>query len=275
MRRRSRSPPRSTSPATEVTDSAGTPWEGRRFAPTANSDDDGSAPERLVEAIRRFRSGEVGEAEVVAALRDSRLLVPLVAALGGLGEDDHGRPAESAENRSTVDKTQELAIVTVVGRDGRTVLPAFTSVTAMTAWNPAARPVPAPAVRVALAAAGEGTNLVVVDPTSATEFAIRRPALRAIGTATPWTPSYLDPAVLEAFMAAAAPEPAVTAVELASGDPTARLTGPELVVRLTLAPGLDRLALDAVVGRLQDRWAVSPTIAERVDSLRVQLVSGD
>lgn len=248
-----------------MTDSAGTPWEGRRFTPNANSDDDGSAPERLVEAIRRFRSGEVGEAEVVAALRDSRLLVPLVADLGSRGEDEHGR---------TVDTSQELAIVTVVGRDGRTVLPAFTSVTAMTAWNPAARPVPAPAVRVALAAAGEGTDLVVVDPTSVTEFAIRRPALRAIGTATPWTPSYLDPAVLEAFMAAAAPETAVTAVELAPGDPTARLTGPELVVRLTLAAGLDRPALDAVVERMQDRWAVSPTIADRVDSLRVQLVSG-
>lgn len=291
MRRRSPSPPRSTSPATEVTDSAGTPWEGRRFTPNADSDDDGSAPERLVEAIRRFRSGEVGEAEVVAALRDSRLLVPLVADLGGVGRDEHGRTVKtsgaetstvetsSAETSSAetsgAETSQELAIVTVVGRDGRTVLPAFTSVTAMTAWNPAARPVPASAVRVALAAAGEGTDLVVVDPTSATEFAIRRPALRAIGTATPWTPSYLDPAVLEAFMAAAAPEPAVTAVELAPGDPTARLAGPELVVRLTLTAGLDRVALDAVVGRLQDRWAVSPTIAERVDSLRVQLVSGD
>lgn len=276
MRRRSPSPPRSTSPATEVTDSAGTPWEGRRFTPNADSDDDGSAPERLVEAIRRFRSGEVGEAEVVAALRDSRLLVPLVADLGGVGKDEHGRTVKtSGAETSSAETSQELAIVTVVGRDGRTVLPAFTSVTAMTAWNPAARPVPVPAVRVALAAVGEGTDLVVVDPTSATEFAIRRPALRAIGTATPWTPSYLDPAVLEAFMAAAAPEPAVTAVELAPGDPTARLVGPELVVRLTLTAGLDRVALDAVVGRLQDRWAVSPTIAEGVDSLRVQLVSGD
>lgn len=245
-------------------DSAGVPWEGRHFEHNESSDDDGSAPEKLIEAIRRFHAGDLGEAEVVDALREERLLIPLVAQLGAGGVDEHGG-----------EKSQELSIVTVEGPDGRTVLPAFTSVEAMATWNPSARPVPATAGRVALAAASEDTDLVVLDPMSATEYVIRRPALWALAQSRPWTPSYLDPEVLSAFMDAAALEPAVVAVQLAPGDPAARLAGPELLVQLALAPGLDRDALDAVLARLQSRWSASELIAARVDSLRIQLVPAE
>ena len=238
-----------------MSDSAGVPWEGRHFEQSASSDDDGSAPEKLIEAIRRFRAGELGESEVLDALREERLLIPLVAE----GTLEQGQ-----------DKTQELSIVTVIGPDGRTVLPAFTSVAAMSRWNPSARPVPATAGRVALAAASEDTHLVVVDPVSDTEFVIRRPALWALGQSKPWTPSYLDTQVLQAFMDAAAPEPVVEAVHLAPGDPDARLAGPELEVRLSLRAGLDRAALDALTARLQERWAASEVIAAHVDSLAVK-----
>ncbi|CAN5267459.1 SseB family protein [soil metagenome] len=248
-------------------DSAGVPWAGRHFEPIAHSDDDGSAPEKLIEALHRFRAGELGETDVVDALRESRLLIPLVARLG-----DGGLDAHAGAHGLPVDKTQELSIVTVAGPDGRTVLPAFTSVAAMAAWNPSARPVPATAPRVALAAASEDTDLVVLDPTSATEFVIRRPALWAIAQAQAWLPSYLDTEVLAAFMDAAEPESAVIAVQLAPGDPHSRLAGPELIVQLSLVDGLDRAALDAVVGRMQQRWSASELIAARVDSLKVQLV---
>jgi len=247
-----------------ATDSAGVPWEGRHFEHSESSDDDGSAPEKLVEAIRRFRAHDLGEAEVIDALRESRLLIPLVAELGEAGTNDHG---------VKVDKSQELSIVTVAGPDGRNVLPVFTSVDAMGAWNRMARPVPATAPRVALAAVSEGTDVVVLDPTSATEYVIRRPALWAISQTRPWIPSYVDPDVLEAFMASAEPEDSVLAVQLAPGDPDSRLAGPELVVRLVLAEGLDRDELAAVTSRLRDRWSASEIIAERVDSLKVQLVA--
>ena len=246
------------------TDSAGQPWAGRHFEQNTAADDDGSAPEHLIEAIRRFRAREVGEVEVLDALRTSRLLIPLVAHLGESGHNDHGQ---------LVDKTQELAIVTVAGPDGRTVLPAFTSVAAMSAWNPMARPIPAEAVRVALAAAHEQTDLVVLDARSATEFAIRRPALWSLANGERWLPSYLDEAVLDAFAAGAKGEPALKSIALAPGDPDARLAGPELVVQLAVQPGLDQPTLDALLGRLQQRWAEAPVIAERVDSLRVQLLS--
>jgi hypothetical protein len=244
------------------TDSAGQPWSGRHFEANTNADDDGSAPEHLIEAIRRFRTRELGEAEVLDALRTSRLLIPLVANLGADGLNEHGH-----------DKTQELSIVTVVGPDGRTVLPAFTSVAAMSAWNPSARPIPTEAVRVALAAAHEQTDLVVVDATSATEFAIRRPALWSLASGERWVPCYLDEAVLDAFAVSASGESAARSVALVAGDADARLAGPELVVQLTLAPGLAKDELDALLARLQERWAEDPVIAERVDSLKVQLLA--
>lgn len=247
-----------------ATDSAGVPWKGRSFDHGESSNDDGSAPERLVEALRRFRSRELGEAEVVGAVRESRLLIPLLARLG---------ESETTSDGHLVDKSQELSIVTVEGPDGRTVLPVFTSVTAMAAWNPKARPVPAVGPRVALAAASESTDLVVIDPTSPTEFVIRRPALWAMAQSREWMPSYLDEEVLSAFIAAAEPESAVVAVQLAPGDPDARLAGAELLVHLSLRDGLDRAALDSLLERLKARWSADAIIADRVDSMTIRLAS--
>lgn len=248
------------------TDSAGQPWAGRSFQANTSSSDDGSAPERLIEALRRFRSLEVGEAEVVDAFRESRLLIPLVAHLGEAGENEQGQ---------VIDKSQELSIVTVTGPDGRTVLPVFSSVSAMSAWNRTARPIPADGVRVALAAASEQTDVVVLDPTSETEFAIRRPALWAIAQSQPWLPSFSDPAVLQAFEASIGSELAVVTVRLRAGDPGAKLVGSELVVELGLIAGLTQQELDAALARLAQRWAADEVIATRVDSLAVSLRPAD
>ncbi|WP_082888907.1 SseB family protein [Leifsonia xyli] len=250
--------------AASLADSAGQAWEGREFDDNPFGDDDGSAPPALLGALAAFRAGEVGAEAVVDALRSSRLLIPLVAELGDEGESDAGL---------RVDKTQELSIVTVAGPDGRTVQPVFSSVAAMTAWNPAARPVPVDGRRAALAAAAEGTELIVLDPTSETEFVLRRPAVWAVAQGTPWLPSDRDPAVGEAFRASIASELGVHEIALLSGDPQGRLAGEELVVRLALAAGLTREELDAILARLAQRWAADDVIATRVDSLRVQLAA--
>jgi hypothetical protein len=243
-------------------DSAGVPFAGRRFHENPGASDDGTAPAGVLEAIRRFRAREIGAPEVIAALHVARLLVPLVAVRGDEGVGTDGR---------LVDKTQELSIVTVEGPDGRAVLPAFTSVAAMQAWDAAARPIPIEAPRVALAAASEGTPLVVVDAGSDTEFAVRRPALRALATGEPWIPAVGDPAVLAAFEETSTGEDGVVAIGVAPGDPDARLAGPELLVRLSLRPGLREDVLAEVLGRLQARWAAHLVIAERVDSIGVRL----
>ncbi len=246
------------------TDSAGRPWAGRSFSANPHGADDGSAPPALVTAIERFRSGASDPSEVVATVLRSRLLVPLVAAAGSTERGEHGH---------RIDRTQELSIVTVAGPDGRDVLLAFSSVASMRRWDPSARPVPVEGERVALAAVGEGTELVVLDPASPTEFAIRRPALWATARGEPWVPSWRDPAVLAAFESSLAREPDALAVRLEPGDPHARLAAPELLVLLAVREGLDRAALDRLTSVLAQRWRDDAVIAERVDSLHVRLVA--
>lgn len=243
-------------------DSAGVPWEGRHFEPNPHAADDGSAPPALMAALSAFRSGSAGAEAVVDAVRASRLLIPLVAELGDFGHTDDGL---------LVDKSQELSIVTVAGPDGRDVLPVFSSVDTMRAWDAEARPVPADGVRVALAAAAEHTDLVVIDAGSPGEFVLRRPALWAIARELDWSPSHADAAVHAAFEASVVDEPAITAISLESGDPESRLEGPELLVRLALRPGLAESELEALISRLQHRWVADETIVERVDSMSLKL----
>lgn len=249
-------------------DSAGQPWAGRTFETNLSAGDDGTASPLLREALSRFRSREAGEEAVVDALRTARLLVPLVTELG---EGDHGL----GNHGLAIDKSQELSIITVAGPDGRRVFPVFSCTEAMAGWDASARPVPADAMRIALAAAQDNTDLVILDPTAPTEFLIRRPALWAIAQAMPWTPSYASRTVARAFEESIATELSVLAVSLVAGDPEARMTGPELVVRLELIAGLTQAELDATLSRLAARWSASDAIATGVDSLRVQLVGSE
>ncbi|WP_394551675.1 SseB family protein [Agromyces sp. MMS24-JH15] len=248
-------------------DSAGRPWAGRAFEANPHAADDGSAPPELAAAIARFRSGDGGQADVVAAFSAARLLIPLLAELGAGG-------AETGAHGLAVDKSQELSIVTVAGPDGRRVLPVFSSVAAMSAWNPSARPVPADGIRVALAAADDGTDLVVLDPGSTGEFVLRRPAVWSVAQSRPWRPPFESDEVVAAFARSVDSELAVLGVDLLGGDPDARLAGPELVVRLRLVAGLTREELDAITARLARRWAADDVIATAVDSLTVRLIAG-
>ncbi len=149
----------------------GCPGRGAASSRTRTPGDDGSADPRCSPRSRRSARASGDQAAVVDAYRSARLLIPLVAEKG-----DHGIGAHGLE----VDKTQELSIVTVAAPDGRRVLPVFTSVEAMGRWDAAARPVPADGARTALAAAADDTELIVIDPGSATEFVMRRPAVWAI-----------------------------------------------------------------------------------------------
>jgi len=244
-------------------DSAGQPWAGRSFTPNAAASDDGSADAALIAALNGFLAGTALPEEVVSAFAAARLLIPLLAHAGELG---------TAPDGHLVDKTQELSIVTVAGPDGRKVLPAFTSVETLSAWNPKARPVPAVGPRVALAAASEQTELIVIDPASPTEFVLRRPAVYALATGESWLPPERNPAVAAAFDQSIADEPDALGIELAAGDPSRRLHGAELTVRLRLHDGLDRGALQLLTARLSERWAASREIANGVDSMALQLV---
>jgi hypothetical protein len=250
------------SPETDGADSAGVPWEGRHFESNPHAGDDGSADPVLLAALTAFHAGGRDQVAVIDALRHARVLIPLVAEKGDEGIGAHGLP---------VDKTQELSIVTVAAPDGRKVLPVFTSVQALGRWDPRARPIPVEAVRAALAASAEQTDLIVLDPTSDTEFVVRRPAVWALAQGEPWTPSFANPDVFLGLQESVGGELAVIDLAVEPGDPAARLHGPELVVRLTLMSGLDRGELDAVLARLARRWSADDRVATLVDSLSVKL----
>lgn len=244
-------------------DSAGVPWQGRSFEPNPHAGDDGSADPALLAALEAFAAGAGDAVAVVDAYRAARLLIPLVAEAGDLGVAPSGH---------IVDKTQELSIVTVAAPDRRRVLPVFTSVAALAAWDATARPVPADGVRTALSAAADDTDLIVIDPGSATEFVLRRPAVWAIGQGVPWEPAWRSPEVYAGLQESVGGELGVIDLTVADGDPTGRLRGPELVVGLHLVDGLEKPALDAILQRLATRWAADDRVAVLVDSLTVKLL---
>ena len=260
-------------------DSAGFPWAGRTFDhhETAFADDDGQTPQGLARAVAALRRSAQAYSEtgavpaaiaelaelrqtVLVELSKSRLLVPLLAEAGELGETPEGR---------IVEKTQELSIVTVQSPDGRRVMPVFSSVAAMQNWNAGSRPIPVPGPQAAIAAAQEGTDLIIVDPGDpATQFGVRRTELQAVALGEPQLPAWADPEVRSAFLAGAAGEAALQALALLPGDPAGDLTAPETEVHLLIEEGLDRDGLTEMLTRLQERWARDAVIAERVDSMR-------
>lgn len=278
---RSTGVPESLVPGGEV-DSGGYPWAGRTFDhhETAFAGDDGLTPEAMRLAVAAMKSDAAafraaalgGQAEaldklasshlaVMRAIATSRFLIPLLTEAGDIGVTPEGR---------AVEKTQELSIVTVAGPDGRRVMPAFSSVEAMHRWNPDARPIPVPGPQLAVAAAQEETDLIVIDAGSPDrECGVRRTALRGVALADPELPAWADANVRAAFAAALSGESRVEAVALMPGDPEGRLLDPELEVHLLLTSGLDRDALADLLAGLQHRFASSAMIADRVDSMRI------
>jgi hypothetical protein len=240
-----------------LADSAGVPWDGRAFNENPFANDDGSARKELISAIREFHSS--GDASnVFIEFSKSRLLIPLLAELGESGEGAHGQ---------TVDKSADLSIVNVETPDGQVGLPVFSSVETMQRWNKIARPVPSDAIRVALAAASEGTTRIILDPGSESEFAFRRAAIAALAQQHPWKPPHLNQEVLQAFGDAIEKEDSIASVNVSSLDPQSRLAGPEVKVELQVRIGLSKDELEAVLHRVTENWAASEIVASSVDSM--------
>lgn len=246
-------------------DSAGQPWAGREFSENTYGNDDGSMPDGIQSAL----SAVVHEGNLtplVTAFSGARWLIPLVAVAGDVGQTEDGL---------TVDKTQELSIVTVAAPDGRKALPVFSNVDAMKSWREDARPVPADGVRVALAAAAEETPIVVIDPGTPLSCVLRRPALWAIAQSRPWQPPHESQQIREIVSAVCAGHPAVRGFGLSTDDPRAQLAGSDLTIDLTLEPGLDHAGLNALLEQLVTGWNARPEFAEGVDALNLRVRPAD
>jgi hypothetical protein len=230
--------------------------------------DDGSVDAQLGDLLAGYEAGRAPLTDVVARLAQTRVLIPVLAEVEASASVEHdGQQLE-------VDKEASAGVVAVEAPDGRRALPVFTSVEAMRAWRPDARPVPVEAPRAALSAVSEDWSLLVVDPAGPVTVHVPRPAVWALAQSRPWRPALtttddgaraVDREVATAVADAAAP---VQHVVRAHAEPGRRA---EVAVVLSLDPGLDRAGLDRVLAQVNARLGASSVISERVDSLELRV----
>jgi hypothetical protein len=190
-------------------------------------DDHGSAEPKVAAALAAFGSGQGSEHAALTVLAGARLLVPIVAVAAG----DDGEPESPGHARADGgDSGAEMSLPTLVGRDGRRAIPAFTCMEALAMWRQQARPVPALAAKVWRAAA-EDACAVVVDIAGPVPIAIDGARLAALADGRPVPLPHEDPDVLGAVRAAAAGRPEIAGLSVgASGDG-------DLRINVTLADG--------------------------------------
>jgi hypothetical protein len=134
--------------------------------------DAGDADAALASALTAYdRAPDQLHHPTLAVLQDARLLVPVVAILGEVEQDEQGRRRE---------KTSDMAAVLLTGQDGRTALLAFTCTEALRRWSPDARPVPVTARTAARAAVQDGADALVVDVSGPVLLAVEGDDLRAL-----------------------------------------------------------------------------------------------
>ena len=185
--------------------------------------DRGAADPRVAAALAAYLAGQGSEQAALSALASARLLVPVVATLA-----DGSEPADAPPG----DKNSEMALPTLIGRDGRAALLAFTDLDALARWRPDARPVPAEADRVWRAAVAEGCA-VVIDVAGPVPLAVEGARLAALAAGQPVPPPHEDPDIRAEVGAVVAGEPGITGFTLAPG----RHEGTDLAVTLRLAAG--------------------------------------
>ena len=228
-------------------------------------DDHGSAEPRVAAALAAFGSGQGSEHAALTALASSRLLVPIVAvAAGSDGEPPRpGQAQPDSEQQSPGhtrsdgerqspghtrpdggDSGAEMSLPTLVGRDGRRAIPAFTCSQSLAMWRRQARPVPEPAAQVWRAAA-EDACAVIVDVAGPVPIAIDGARLAALADGRPVPLPHQDPDVLAAVRAAGANQPAITGLSVAATD-----DGSDLQINVTLADGCAAVAGQEAARRL-------------------------
>lgn len=245
----------------------------KSFPPNPYSDDDGSAPADLVEA---FTAPERTVA-VVAALAEARVLVPVIphehpgrtvdgGVVGHTGLNKHAAQRAEAAPTGQAEESSECGSPTLVSvelADGRHALPVFSSMEAMLAWNPTARPIPMPAPRIALASASESDGILLLDPASPHATIIPRPAVWSLIQGEEWVPAARNPELPGLIARTLTGILPVAGVRVEPGVTT------EIRVVVALRPGLDAQELQSTLGQVSQRLRDSEDITHRVESMEL------
>lgn len=235
-------------------DSAGIPFSGRQVTSTGFDDDTGAADPQLIDALT-----DGDESAWMRVLVGSRLLVPIVAA-----------PAEvDASGPLAVEKSTDMAVVTLTAGDGTKGLPVFTGLEALASWDRAARPSPVKASFAAQAALSEGCDVLLLDMASKHRVVVRPSMVAALAQQQEWVPAHRDPIVERAVVSAVAHEPCVVAHRLEdAGEGVLRL-------RVQLVEGLDEAQLQEVATRVGQRLASDDDTRARIEGVAFAFTSED
>jgi len=187
--------------------------------------DDGAADPVVAAALAAYLAGEGSEHAALTALSAARLLVPVVAVATDLP------PGGARDNHATAknSKNSEMVLPTLIGRDGRPAVLAFTCLDALVRWRPQARPVPAEADRVWRAAMADGCA-VIIDVAGPVPLAVEGARLAALAAGRQVPLPHQDPDVRDLVESALAGEPAVAGFSLAEGS----AGGTDLAITLRL-----------------------------------------
>ncbi len=226
------------------------------------SNDDGSADPGVGRALAAFQLGGIGTSELVAALGGCRLIVPVVTTLQ---DEPPASPSDATRAKardSHREKEAEISLILIKAPDGRTALPAFTSVEALARWKADARPVPAEAQRVCAGALAEGADLVVVDPSGPITVELAGSVLWALADGRSLVSPAADPQVVDAVRKATAGKAdAFADVYIHPGQPQ----DTDLVISLVARDGSGRDELRKSAEEIASVLAADPIMRSRVD----------
>ena len=234
---------------TPSADSSGTPWTGRALTGTGFDGDLGEADTDLTAAL----DDPDDEPALMRAVAKARLLVPIVAAPSEV--DDSGE--------LMVEKSTDMAVVTITSADGQRALPVFTSLATLSAWDASARPSPVSSARAAQAAVFERCDVMLMDPGSGHQRELRPSMVWALAQQRDWIPAHSDPFVAQALSRATVDEADVIDC-VGEADPAGAGI---LRVVLSLRPGLDSAKVQTLATRVGERIATDGEARARIDGL--------
>lgn len=231
---------------THTHDTGGIPFSGRQVTSTGFDNDQGEA-----DAVLRAALTKGIPEQWMPLLAQSRLLVPIVAAPGEV--DDSGPLA--------VEKSTDMAVVTLTASDGLKALPVFTGLDALAAWDPSARPSPVQTSFAAQAALAEECHVLLIDMASDHRQVLNTGMLLALANDAPWVPAHRSKDVVQRVHDIAARYPQIVrAVCEDGGEGTLRL-------RLSVVPGLEAQQLQDIAMGLGELVAADDVIRPQIEGL--------
>jgi len=133
-----------------------TDFTGAELPESDFANDDGSPDPYIRSVLRNYAQSATAESarNLLDALLDARLLVPIVAVLDSM---------EEGIEKKGVEKDSHMTSVEFHSADGRRALLAFSGSDSLEAWDESARPIPRIAFTVAQSAIEQGLDALIID----------------------------------------------------------------------------------------------------------------